>query len=50
MLESVRNRRGKKVDIKVPLYQDTETGVGKIDGEISPGFINMDAQHFGMGC
>ena len=49
MLQSVRNRRGKKVDIQVPLYPDSETGVGKIDGNISPGNIYMDAQHFGMG-
>ena len=49
MLQSIRNRRG-KVEIKVPLYQDINTGVGKIDGHISPGSIFMDAQHFGMGC
>ena len=49
MLQSIRNRRGKKVDIKVPLFQDTFTGDGKIDGNVSPGYINMDAQHFGMG-
>ena len=50
MLQSVRNRRGKKVDIKVPIYSDTHTGDGKVDGHITPGNIHMDAQHFGMGC
>jgi len=49
MLSSIRNRRGKKVDIRVPLYPDVNTGKGKIDGELTPGEIHMDAQHFGMG-
>jgi len=50
MMSSVRDRRGKKVDIRVPLYQDVNTGVGKIDGLKTPGEIHMDSQHFGMGC
>lgn len=50
MMKNIRKRRGKKVDIRVPLYQDENTGVGKIDGDITPGEIYMDAQHFGMGC
>jgi glutamate--cysteine ligase catalytic subunit len=50
MMNFVRSRRGKKVDIRVPLYPDINTGEGKIDGHITPGEIHMDAQHFGMGC
>lgn len=50
MVANIRQRRGKKVDIRAPLYPDVNTGVGKMDGEITPGEIYMDAQHFGMGC
>jgi glutamate--cysteine ligase catalytic subunit len=50
MVANNRNRRGKNVDIRVPLYPDVNTGIGKMDGEITPGEIHMDAQHFGMGC
>mmetsp|Transcript_32801 Transcript_32801/g.37524 ORF Transcript_32801/g.37524 Transcript_32801/m.37524 type:complete len:604 (-) Transcript_32801:204-2015(-) len=50
MMQNIRQRRGKKVDIQVPLYPDVNTGVGKIDGDITPGSIYMDSQHFGMGC
>lgn len=50
MMRSVRERRGKKVDIRVPLFQDENTGDGKIDGDYTPGEIYMDSQHFGMGC
>lgn len=49
MMKNVRDRRGKKVDIRAPLYQDENTGVGKIDGEMTPGEIYMDCQLFGMG-
>eukprot|EP00344_Euplotes_crassus_P002658 CAMPEP_0197001892 /NCGR_PEP_ID=MMETSP1380-20130617/6480_1 /TAXON_ID=5936 /ORGANISM="Euplotes crassus, Strain CT5" /LENGTH=637 /DNA_ID=CAMNT_0042419747 /DNA_START=37 /DNA_END=1950 /DNA_ORIENTATION=- len=50
MMSSVRERRGKKVDIRVPLYPDENTGEGKIDGHKTPGEIHMDSQHFGMGA
>lgn len=50
MMINVRERRGKKVDIRVPLYPDVNTGIGKIDGERTPGEIHMDSQHFGMGA
>ena len=50
MMTSVRKSRGSKVDIRVPLYPDDNTGVGKIDGNKTPGEIHMDAQHFGMGA
>jgi glutamate--cysteine ligase catalytic subunit len=50
MMQYVRERRGKKVDIRVPLYPDENTGEGKIDGNYSSGEIYMDSQHFGMGC
>ena len=50
MMSNVRKLRGSKVDIRVPIYPDENTGVGKIDGDRTPGEIYMDAQHFGMGA
>lgn len=49
MMKNIRSRRGQKVDIRVPLYPDENTGIGQIDGHITPGYIHMDSQHFGMG-
>jgi hypothetical protein len=37
------------VDIRVPIYPDKYTGPGKIDGNVTPGEIYMDAIHFGSG-
>ena len=42
-------RRGKKVEIKVPLFVDKKTNIEKTDEEPYPGFIYMDAMAFGMG-
>ena len=50
LVKSIRERRGKKVEIKVPIYEDTKTNMTKAsDDEPYPGFIYMDAMHFGMG-
>merc|ERR1719492_204796 len=42
LTRSIRKRRGKKVDIRVPVFQDENTEV------VSD--IHMDAMAFGMGC
>lgn len=48
--QSIRERRGKKVDIRVPIYQDEHTNLTEAtEDEPYPGFIYMDAMHFGMG-
>jgi glutamate--cysteine ligase catalytic subunit len=48
--QSIRERRGKKVDIRVPIYQDKNTNLTEAtEDEPYPGFIYMDAMHFGMG-
>jgi glutamate--cysteine ligase catalytic subunit len=50
LVKSIRERRGSKVDIKVPIFQDTHTNLDEAtDDEPYPGFIYMDAMHFGMG-
>ena len=50
LVKSIRERRGKKVEIKVPIYQDVETNMTEpTQDEPFPGFIYMDAMHFGMG-
>ena len=51
LARSVRERREKKVDIKVPLFQDENTVSGEATAdEPHPDHIYMDAMHFGMGC
>jgi hypothetical protein len=40
-------RNGTKIEIKVPLYKDANTGIGKIDGHITPDEIHMDSMLFG---
>jgi len=49
MAENIRLRRGEKVCIKVPIYQDEKTSNEPTKDEPYPGYIYMDAQHFGMG-
>lgn len=50
-MQSIRERRGKKVEILVPLYQDTNTNMTEVtNDEPFPGQIYMDAMAFGMGC
>jgi glutamate--cysteine ligase catalytic subunit len=48
-MSSTCDRTGKKVEIKVPLYKDANTGIGKIDGHITPDEIHMDSMQFGSG-
>ena len=50
LVQSIRERRGEKVDIRVPIYKDVNTNVTEpTDEEPYPGSIYMDAMHFGMG-
>lgn len=50
LVKSIRERRGSKVDIRVPIYSDEFTNLTEAtDDEPYPGFIYMDAMHFGMG-
>jgi len=48
----IRERRGEKVCIKVPLFMDYKTVVHKNPTitEPFPGYIYMDSMAFGMGC
>lgn len=57
---NIRRRRGRKVDIKVPLFKDTATNESKLPhytvatqdlkATETRGEIYMDAMGFGMGC
>jgi len=50
LVKSIRERRGEKVNITVPLYQDKETDMNAVSKqEPYPGQIYMDAMAFGMG-
>jgi len=50
LAQSIRERRGSKVDIRVPLFKDKETNMNETsDLEPYPGEIYMDAMPFGMG-
>lgn len=50
LAQSIRERRGKKVEIKVPIYQDDNTqSTVPTETEPFPGQIYMDAMHYGMG-
>jgi glutamate--cysteine ligase catalytic subunit len=50
LVKSIREHRGEKVCIKVPLYEDKNTEMNEIsDSEPFPGQIYMDAMAFGMG-
>ena len=51
LTRNIRLRRGKKVEIKIPIYKDVNTDLNTItEEEPFPGYINMDAMGFGMGC
>jgi glutamate--cysteine ligase catalytic subunit len=50
LVKSIRERRGEKVNIQVPIYQDKYTKMDATYEEPYPGQIYMDAMHFGMGC
>ena len=49
LARNIRNRRGKKVEILVPIFKDKFTSLEETDDEPFPGFIYMDAMPFGMG-
>jgi len=49
LTKSIRMRRGRKVEIKVPLFMDENTST-TIDTTSFPGWIYMDSMAFGMGC
>jgi hypothetical protein len=50
-MKSIRERRGEKVKILIPVYPDKNTNMTlATDDEPFPGYIYMDAMHFGMGC
>lgn len=50
-MKSIRERRGEKVKITVPIYPDLNTNMSvKTVDEPFPGFIYMDSMGFGMGC
>lgn len=49
LAKSIRERRQEKVCIKSPIFQDVNTSMAATDEEPFPGFIYMDAMHFGMG-
>jgi len=49
-LKNTFKRKGGKLHIVYPLYPDVNTGEGKIDNHVTPGFIHMDSEIFGCGC
>lgn len=49
LMKSIRERRGEKVSILVPLYKDENTEMSTSDEPV-PGMIYMDSMAFGMGC
>ena len=49
LTKNIRERRGEKVMIKVPLFIDEKTQTKESLEEPYPGFIYMDAMAFGMG-
>lgn len=46
---NIRLRRGKKVEIKIPIYKDINTIKEPTKDEPYPGYVYMDAMAFGMG-
>ena len=51
LTRNIRQRRGSKVDIQIPIFKDINTDFSKITNlDPNPGFITMDAMGFGMGC
>lgn len=49
LAKNIRSRRGKKVEILIPIYKDENTSLEKTDDEPFPGYIYMDSMPFGMG-
>jgi glutamate--cysteine ligase catalytic subunit len=51
LMKSIREHRGDKIQILVPIYKDVNTNLIDVSyAEPFPGQIYMDAMHFGMGC
>lgn len=48
-VENIRQRRGEKMCALMPIYQDEKTSKEPSLDEPVPGYIYMDALHFGMG-
>lgn len=46
---NIRERRGEKVNIRIPLFIDDNTNLIATEEEPYPGYIYMDAMAFGMG-
>lgn len=49
LAQSIRERRQEKVVILSPIYKDINTNLEPTVDEPYPGYIYMDAMHFGMG-
>ena len=49
LVKSIRQHRGEKVEIRVPIYKDEKTSYEPTQREPFPGEIYMDAMAFGMG-
>jgi hypothetical protein len=49
LARNIRTRRGEKVEILVPIYNDEKTNCDITDDEPFPGFIYIDSMAFGMG-
>jgi len=52
LTRNIRKRRGKKVEINIPLYIDSKTDTAPFppNSPAQPNSIYMDAMAFGMGC
>ena len=51
LTRNIRQRRGKKVSINLPVFMDEKTRI-PVEGALPemPNFVHMDAMGFGMGC
>jgi glutamate--cysteine ligase catalytic subunit len=51
LTRNIRQRRGEKVSINLPIYRDINTQI-PVAGSLpdKPDFVHMDAMGFGMGC
>ena len=49
LAKNIRERRGKKVEIKIPLFKDINTNLEVTPEEPYKNFVYMDAMGFGMG-
>ena len=51
LTRNIRQRRGSKVDIEIPIFKDKNTDMTTVSElDPVPGYITMDAMGFGMGC